>query len=371
MAYRATSITDSGTESPLAGGFGGGFGGRGGAVGGGRRGGRREHGRRRSAVRRQRRRRRRQRAGASRSRWLTQKGLAHANALHTRSLPQVQPPRLFDRAGRSPRRHSGSRRIGLRRRLVEQRRRDPGGGDVPPRQAPGRPPQKALFTYAACMRGKGVKIPDPCPGANGRYAIPKIPRSSSPHPVSARRRRPAPPSSRGGRSAAAAPPVRSAKRGLPEVLRLHAGERRIVRPSEWRQGWIPAGQRPGSSERPRPRGPPRRRGRARDSGRGKARAGTETRRSRRLLQLDQPEGEGGAREVPEASAGRLHGRRSPVRASRALPPSGRSPPRRSADEQHLDHPLASQLPELCTASVAAWTSYSVRSSSTSGPSSAQ
>jgi hypothetical protein len=34
---------------------------------------------------------------------------------------------------------------------------------------------KALFTYAACMRGKGVNIPDPVRGANGRYAFPRIP----------------------------------------------------------------------------------------------------------------------------------------------------------------------------------------------------
>ncbi len=34
---------------------------------------------------------------------------------------------------------------------------------------------KALFTYAACMRGKGVNIPDPVRGANGRYAFPQIP----------------------------------------------------------------------------------------------------------------------------------------------------------------------------------------------------
>ena len=34
---------------------------------------------------------------------------------------------------------------------------------------------KALFTYAACMRGKGVDIPDPVKGANGRYAFPQIP----------------------------------------------------------------------------------------------------------------------------------------------------------------------------------------------------
>jgi hypothetical protein len=35
----------------------------------------------------------------------------------------------------------------------------------------------ALFTYAACMRGKGVAIPDPVRGANGRYAFPAIPAS--------------------------------------------------------------------------------------------------------------------------------------------------------------------------------------------------
>jgi hypothetical protein len=34
---------------------------------------------------------------------------------------------------------------------------------------------KALFTYAACMRGKGVNIPDPVRGANGRSAFPRIP----------------------------------------------------------------------------------------------------------------------------------------------------------------------------------------------------
>ena len=34
---------------------------------------------------------------------------------------------------------------------------------------------RALFTYAACMRGKGVDIPDPVRGANGRYAFPQIP----------------------------------------------------------------------------------------------------------------------------------------------------------------------------------------------------
>ena len=35
--------------------------------------------------------------------------------------------------------------------------------------------ERALFTYAACMRGKGVNIPDPVRGTNGRYAFPKIP----------------------------------------------------------------------------------------------------------------------------------------------------------------------------------------------------
>jgi large repetitive protein len=35
--------------------------------------------------------------------------------------------------------------------------------------------EKALFTYAACMRGKGVNIPDPVRGADGRYAFPQIP----------------------------------------------------------------------------------------------------------------------------------------------------------------------------------------------------
>jgi hypothetical protein len=34
--------------------------------------------------------------------------------------------------------------------------------------------EKALFTYAACMRGKGVNIPDPVRRANGRYAFPQI-----------------------------------------------------------------------------------------------------------------------------------------------------------------------------------------------------
>lgn len=36
---------------------------------------------------------------------------------------------------------------------------------------------KALFTYAKCMRGKGVKIPDPVKGKNGAYAFPAIPTS--------------------------------------------------------------------------------------------------------------------------------------------------------------------------------------------------
>ena len=35
--------------------------------------------------------------------------------------------------------------------------------------------ERALFTYAACMRGKGVNVPDPVRGTNGRYAFPKIP----------------------------------------------------------------------------------------------------------------------------------------------------------------------------------------------------
>jgi hypothetical protein len=34
---------------------------------------------------------------------------------------------------------------------------------------------KALFQYAACMRKKGVKIPDPVKGKDGKYAFPKIP----------------------------------------------------------------------------------------------------------------------------------------------------------------------------------------------------
>ncbi len=37
--------------------------------------------------------------------------------------------------------------------------------------------ETVLFTYAACMRGKGVAIPDPVRGANGRYAFPAIPAS--------------------------------------------------------------------------------------------------------------------------------------------------------------------------------------------------
>jgi hypothetical protein len=34
---------------------------------------------------------------------------------------------------------------------------------------------RALFQYAACMRKKGVKIPDPVRGKDGTYAFPKIP----------------------------------------------------------------------------------------------------------------------------------------------------------------------------------------------------
>ena len=42
-----------------------------------------------------------------------------------------------------------------------------------------KPPQltaadRALFQYAACMRKKGVKIPDPVRGKDGKYAFPKI-----------------------------------------------------------------------------------------------------------------------------------------------------------------------------------------------------
>jgi len=37
------------------------------------------------------------------------------------------------------------------------------------------PSDKALFQYAACMRGKGVNIPDPVKGKDGKYAFPKIP----------------------------------------------------------------------------------------------------------------------------------------------------------------------------------------------------
>lgn len=36
---------------------------------------------------------------------------------------------------------------------------------------------KALFAYAKCMRGKGVDIPDPVKGKDGRYAFPAIPAS--------------------------------------------------------------------------------------------------------------------------------------------------------------------------------------------------
>ncbi len=43
-----------------------------------------------------------------------------------------------------------------------------------------KPPQltaadRQLFQYAACMRSKGVKIPDPVRSKNGKYAFPKIP----------------------------------------------------------------------------------------------------------------------------------------------------------------------------------------------------
>ena len=34
---------------------------------------------------------------------------------------------------------------------------------------------RALFQYAACMRKKGVNIPDPVKGKDGKYAFPKIP----------------------------------------------------------------------------------------------------------------------------------------------------------------------------------------------------
>jgi hypothetical protein len=34
---------------------------------------------------------------------------------------------------------------------------------------------RALFQYAACMRKKGVQIPDPVRRKDGRYAFPKIP----------------------------------------------------------------------------------------------------------------------------------------------------------------------------------------------------
>jgi Domain of unknown function (DUF5666) len=37
------------------------------------------------------------------------------------------------------------------------------------------PQERALFQYAACMRGKGVNIPDPVKQKNGTYAFPKIP----------------------------------------------------------------------------------------------------------------------------------------------------------------------------------------------------
>lgn len=36
---------------------------------------------------------------------------------------------------------------------------------------------RALFAYAKCMRGKGVKIPDPVKGKDGKYAFPAIPAS--------------------------------------------------------------------------------------------------------------------------------------------------------------------------------------------------
>ncbi len=37
------------------------------------------------------------------------------------------------------------------------------------------PEEQALFQYAACMRKKGVNIPDPVKGKDGKYAFPKIP----------------------------------------------------------------------------------------------------------------------------------------------------------------------------------------------------
>lgn len=36
---------------------------------------------------------------------------------------------------------------------------------------------QALFAYARCMRDKGVKIPDPVKGKDGRYAFPPVPAS--------------------------------------------------------------------------------------------------------------------------------------------------------------------------------------------------
>ena len=36
---------------------------------------------------------------------------------------------------------------------------------------------KVLFAYAKCMRDKGVKIPDPAKGKDGRYAFGAIPAS--------------------------------------------------------------------------------------------------------------------------------------------------------------------------------------------------
>lgn len=43
--------------------------------------------------------------------------------------------------------------------------------------APTSAADKALFAYAKCMRGKGVKIPDPARGKDGRYAFGAIPTS--------------------------------------------------------------------------------------------------------------------------------------------------------------------------------------------------
>ncbi len=172
--------------------------------------------------------------------------------------------------------------------------------------------EKALFTYAACMRGKGVDIPDPVKGANGRYAFPQIPAAVLNAPgVQAKAEACAATLPQGSfrRGGQQTPAQRSAFQKFSDCMSAEGVT--LGRPGG-APGGPPAGQGQGAPNgqgggtRTTPRAPGLQPGQApgQEAGPG---AGAGWSR-RRVLQFDRPEGAGGARKVPEPTSERLRPR---------------------------------------------------------------